>query len=220
MRTAPGGKRPQRVAYDPSSLIAGRGAVSSYVYGVGLGLVACIIPALIIAVLSPGSRAPHEEGSAQVENPLPALRSTDLHEVVMTDASTEYTSAGSDRSLQETREDRGTAPVSHPPEEAPQFPARKHEKVQTTAELEAGLKRARELIRIGDIAGARLVLERGTASNHAGTLFALAQTYDPLELERWRVVGPKADSNRAKHLYERANLGGRNPVFPRIAAVP
>jgi len=107
MRTAPGGKRPQRVAYDPSSLIAARGAVSSYVYGVGLGLVACIIPALIIAVLSPGSRAPHEEGSAQVENPLPALRSTDLHEVVMTDASTECTSAGSDRSLQETREEAG-----------------------------------------------------------------------------------------------------------------
>jgi hypothetical protein len=217
MRTARGGKRPQRVAYDPSSLIAARGAVSSYVYGVGLGLVACIIPALIIDF---GSRGPREEASIQVENPSPALRSTGLSEVVMTDASTEYTSAGSDRSLQETREDRGTAPVSHPPEKAPQFPARKHEKVQTTAELEAGLKRARELIRIGDIAGARLVLERGTASNHAGTLFALAQTYDPLELERWRVVGPKADSNRAKHLYERANLGGRNPVFPRIAAVP
>jgi len=100
------------------------------------------------------------------------------------------------------------------------LPPRKLEKVLTTAELEAGLKRARELIRIGDIAGARLILERGTASNHAATLFALAQTYDPLELERWRVVGPKADSNRAKHLYERANLGGSNPVFPRIATVP
>src|SRR5215218_2893020 len=93
----------------------------------------------------------------------------------------------------------------------------KHEKVLTTADLEAGLKRVRELIRIGDIAGARLILERGTASDHAATLFALAQTYDPLELERWRVIGPKADPNRAKHLYERANLGGRNPVFPRIA---
>jgi hypothetical protein len=217
MRTARGGKRPQRVAYDPSSLIAARGAVSSYVYGVGLGLVACIIPALIIDF---GSRGPREEASIQVENPSPALRSTGLSEVVMTDASTEYTSAGSDRSLQETNEDRATAPVAHPPEEAPQLQTRKAEKVLTTAELEAGLKRARELIRIGDIAGARLLLERGTASNHGATLFALAQTYDSVELERWRVVGPKADSNRAKHLYERANLGGRNPVFPRIAAVP
>lgn len=81
-------------------------------------------------------------------------------------------------------------------------------------------ERARELIRIGDIAGARLILERGSARNHGATLFALAQTYDPLELERWRVVGPKADANRAKHLYERANLGGSNPIFPRIAAVP
>jgi hypothetical protein len=218
MRTAPGGKRPQRVAYDPSSLIAGRGAVSSYVYGVGLGLVACIIPALIIDL---ESRAPREEGSIQMDNPSPGLRSTNLNEVVLTNAATEYTSAESDRSsVQETKTDRATAPVSHTPEEAPRLSPRKLEKVLTTAELEAGLKRARELIRIGDIAGARLVLERGTASNHAGTLFALAQTYDPLELERWRVVGPKADSNRAKHLYERANLGGRNPVFPRIAAVP
>jgi len=184
---------------------------------VGLGLVACIIPALIIDF---GSRGPREEASIQVENPSPALRSTGLSEVVLTDAATEYTSAGSDRSLQETKQDRAPAPVSHPPEEAPRLPPRKLEKVLTSAELEAGLKRARELIRIGDIAGARLILERGTASNHAATLFALAQTYDPLELERWRVIGPKADPNRAKHLYERANLGGRNPVFPRIAAVP
>src|SRR5829696_6850007 len=218
MRTAPGGKRPQRVAYDPESLIAARGAVSSYVYGVGLGLVACIIPALIIDF---ESRGPREEASIQVENPSPALRSTGLSEVVLTDAATEYTSAESDRSsVQETKTDRATTPVSHPPEEAPRLPPRKLEKVLTSAELEAGLKRARELIRIGDIAGARLLLERGTASNHAATLFALAQTYDPLELERWRVVGPKADSNRAQHLYERANLGGRNPAFPRIAAVP
>jgi hypothetical protein len=214
MRTASGGRPPEKVAYDLSA----RGAVSSYVYGVGLGLIACIIPALIIDF---ESRVPREEGSIQVDNPSPGVRSTDLNEVVLTDAATEYTSAESDRSsVQETKTDRATAPVSHPPEEAPRLPPRKLEKVLTTAELEAGLKRARELIRIGDIAGARLILERGTTSNHAATLFALAQTYDPLELERWRVVGPKADSNRAKHLYERANLGGRNPVFPRIAAVP
>ncbi len=219
MRTASGGRRPVRVNHDPSPRIAPRREISSYVYGVGLGLLACIVPALIIDFEGPGSRAASEEGSVQVENPTPALRSTD--EVVMTDAATEYTSVGSDRSsVQETKTDRVTAPVSQRPEDAPQLPSRKHEKVLTTAELEAGLKRARELIRIGDIAGARLILERGSASNHGATLFALAQTYDPLELQRWRVVGPKADSNRAKHLYERANLGGSNPSFPRIAAVP
>src|SRR5215207_1693087 len=136
MRTAPGGKRSQRVAYDASSLIAARGAVSSYIYGAGLGLVACIIPALIIEFGS----APREEGSIQVENPSPTLRSTDLNEVVLTDAATEYTSAESDRSsVQETKTDRATAPVSHTPAEAPRLPPRKLEKVLTTAELKAGL---------------------------------------------------------------------------------
>ena len=161
MRTASGGRRSQRVAYDPSSYIAPRGAISSYVYGVGLGVVACIIPALVIDF---ESRAPREEGSVQLENPTPALRSTDLNEVVLTDAATEYTSVGSDRSsVQETKTHRVTGSVSQGPEDAPQLPSRKHEKVLTTAELEAGLKRARELIRIGDIAGARLLATMGDA---------------------------------------------------------
>src|SRR5215216_6686954 len=70
MRTAPGGRRSQRVAYNASSLFAARGAVSSYIFGVGLGLVACIIPALIINF---ESRVPRGEGSIQVESPSPGL---------------------------------------------------------------------------------------------------------------------------------------------------
>ena len=59
---------------------------------------------------------------------------------------------------------------------------------------------------------------RGTFRSTGELAAALGS--DPVELARWRVIGPKPDADRAKHLYERASLRGRNPAFPQIAGMP
>jgi hypothetical protein len=69
-------------------------------------------------------------------------------------------------------------------------------------------KRALELIRHGDISGARLMLERALADGSGQAAFHLAQTYDPVVLARWQVRGLRGDPVRARVLYGSALARG------------
>ncbi|WP_053078444.1 hypothetical protein [Methylobacterium tarhaniae] len=64
--------------------------------------------------------------------------------------------------------------------------------------------RAEQLIRRGDISGARLTLERALSRNEPRAAFLLAQTYDPNVLRTWKVRGLQPDAERAQALYARA----------------
>ena len=70
------------------------------------------------------------------------------------------------------------------------------------------LERADTLLKLGDISGARLVLERALGTGSAIAAFKLAETYDPRQLTRWRAHGMRGDWVRAQALYERARSGG------------
>lgn len=72
------------------------------------------------------------------------------------------------------------------------------------AEVADYLKRARDLIEVGDIGAARLLLERAAIGNDGTALFALGETYDPAMLEQWRVRGVRPNVERARTLYRRA----------------
>ena len=74
----------------------------------------------------------------------------------------------------------------------------------TTADMDGYLRRARELVRLGDIAAARLMLERAAQAKDPSALVALADTYDPVALRRLRVVRPRPDPERARALYREA----------------
>ncbi|WP_132256782.1 hypothetical protein [Methylobacterium segetis] len=70
------------------------------------------------------------------------------------------------------------------------------------------VERAERLIRLGDISGARLVLERAMERGEPRAAFLLAQTCDPRMLRAWKVQGLQADPERASALYARAAREG------------
>jgi TPR repeat protein len=91
--------------------------------------------------------------------------------------------------------------------------------VAPSAEVAGLLKRARELIEVGDIGAARLLLERAAATNSGTALFALAVTYDPAMLTRWRVQGVRPNVDRARSLYQKALDQGVGEAQERLAVL-
>jgi hypothetical protein len=76
------------------------------------------------------------------------------------------------------------------------------------------LKRGKDLIATGDLAGARLMLQRAADANHAEAALALGATYDPLVLRELKVYGLPPDAAMARVWYEKAiELG--SPAAPR-----
>jgi hypothetical protein len=71
-------------------------------------------------------------------------------------------------------------------------------------EIDTLVKRGEDFIARGDIAAARLVLQRAAEGNDAGAALTLAETYDPVVLEKLGVQGLSADIAKARTWYERA----------------
>jgi hypothetical protein len=71
-------------------------------------------------------------------------------------------------------------------------------------EIDILVKRGEDLIASGDIAAARLVLQRAAEGNDVGAALMLAGTYDPVALEKLGVQGLPADVAKARAWYERA----------------
>lgn len=76
------------------------------------------------------------------------------------------------------------------------------------AEATTMIVRASKLLAQGNIAGARVVLERIVEAGSAEASFALAETYDPNVLPLWGTIGTQANSVKALDLYSRAATGG------------
>jgi conflict system STAND superfamily ATPase len=79
--------------------------------------------------------------------------------------------------------------------------------------------RANALLAQGDIASARIVLERAVDLGSAKAAFALAETYDPIVLDAWRTFGTLGDVARAKQLYAKAKAGGVQEAQGRLNAL-
>lgn len=109
-----------------------------------------------------------------------------------------------------------TAAAPPPAPFNPPGPARQG---QSKAEIQALTAQARKLIDTGDIAAARLLLERATAGEDGEALFALAETYDPNVLAQWRVRGVRGNPERAHALYERALTRGVGRAQARMVAL-
>jgi hypothetical protein len=81
-------------------------------------------------------------------------------------------------------------------------------------EISVLLKRGKDLIAHGDIAGARVALKRAAEANDAEATLALASTYDPFVLRELKVYGFSADTAMARAWYEKAKELG-SAVAPR-----
>ncbi|HVX99736.1 MAG TPA: hypothetical protein VHA55_08100 [Pseudorhodoplanes sp.] len=106
-------------------------------------------------------------------------------------------------------------PAAAPVAEPPVKPAR----AIPPEELELMLKRGEEFIATGDLAAARLVLERAARAQNARAAFALASTYDPVVLEKMKVVGTPGDLELAIMWYERAKQYGSKDAGQRLTAL-
>jgi hypothetical protein len=77
-------------------------------------------------------------------------------------------------------------------------------------------RRAAAMIKMGDIAAARVLLERPARGGYAQAIFALAETYDPRVLTHWGVHRPKGDMAQARILYGEALRGGVTEARDRL----
>lgn len=87
------------------------------------------------------------------------------------------------------------------------------------AEQARYLDMAASMVKRGDIAGARVVLGKLERLGNGRATFELAQTFDPRVLESWNVRGIRADSDRARTLYEEAYRLGIAEAQDRVAGL-
>ncbi|MBR1197411.1 hypothetical protein JQ574_15530 [Bradyrhizobium sp. AUGA SZCCT0158] len=106
-------------------------------------------------------------------------------------------------------------------ERAPAAPARGDAQLDPEqAAVATGLvARAAALLRQGDIGAARLVLERAVEMGSAQASFALAETYDPLILAKWKTQGTRGDASKAQGLYATADAAGIQEAKARLEAL-
>jgi TPR repeat protein len=106
---------------------------------------------------------------------------------------------------------QGQTEIRQPPAAAP--PARRLD----ADELAALLKRAKSLIAIGDIAAARLLLERAADAQEASAALLLAQTYDPAVLGTPDARSITPDPATARDWYQKAARFGSPEARQRLA---
>ena len=83
-------------------------------------------------------------------------------------------------------------------------------------EIAVLLKRGKDLIATGDLAAARLVLQRAADANDVEATLALAATYDPYVLRELRVYSFAADAGKARTWYEKARQLGSSAALRRL----
>jgi len=86
-------------------------------------------------------------------------------------------------------------------------------------ELATLLKRARGLIAIGDIAPARLLLERAADAQEASAALLLAQTYDPAVLGTPDARSITPDPAKARDWYQKAARFGSQDAQQRLSQI-
>jgi TPR repeat protein len=84
---------------------------------------------------------------------------------------------------------------------------------------EQQLAKAEQLLRQGDIQGARLLLQYLLSTGSPLVAFKLAETYDPKRLATWKAFGVRADPQKARELYQRAQAGGVKDAQDRLSGL-
>jgi len=105
-----------------------------------------------------------------------------------------------------------TAPRETPNSQATSAPLRRLDR----EEIAYLLKRGEELVAVGELGPARLVLRRAAEAGDPNAAFALATTYDPTLLEALRVIGVAPDTAMARAWYEKAKEFGSIDASRRL----
>lgn len=106
------------------------------------------------------------------------------------------------------------AKPSMPPANVPK--ASEPRRLISTEQEAALLERGQTLLKMGDVSGARLILEYLAQQGSAAGAFVLAQTYDPAVLRPLGVRGVKGDPKLARSWYEKAGLMGSREALAKL----
>jgi hypothetical protein len=91
---------------------------------------------------------------------------------------------------------------------APTVSAEPSQRHLDASEITLLMKRGAELMANGDIVAARMMFQPAAEAGEATAAFALAETYDPLALEKLAATGIKSDIALAHQWYEKAKVLG------------
>ena len=161
------------------------------------------------------SQLKNPKDAARVSAPAsqtPAVRSVTT--VAVTPTREEITTAY--QSALQSRAPAATAPAAAVPVAAPPVAASPARRLEAD-ELAALMKRAKGLIAIGDIASARLLLERAADAQEASAALLLAQTYDPVVLGAQDTRSITPDPAAARTWYQKAAQLGSSDATQRLA---
>jgi TPR repeat protein len=149
-----------------------------------------------------GQNAPPQQALAATQSPARRVDNEELARGLIQDET-----AAVNKSIVQAQNAPPQAPA------APQSAERTMDKEQ----LASLLKRGRYLLSVGDIAPARLLLERAADARDASAAFDLAGTYDPAVLARTHVLGIAPDVAMARMWYEKALSLGLSEAQERLA---
>jgi len=112
-------------------------------------------------------------------------------------------------------------PVQQPMQPEPVQPVQEQRtgRVLSPEEVDQLVKRAEAFLNQGDVAAARLFLERAAESRDPAAILMLGTTYDPDVLHRMGVVGIRPDRERAQLWYSRAAEFGSREARQRLTAL-
>jgi hypothetical protein len=154
--------------------------------------------------------------------PAPAQRQLDREDIA---AAPPVSSAPAQRQL-DREENTATPPISPAPAQrqldreeitaAPPVAPAPAQRQLGREEITVLLNRGKHLIANGDLAAARLVLQRAAEANDAEAALALAATYDPIVLRELKVYGLTADAAMARAWYQRARELGSAAALQRL----
>ena len=85
---------------------------------------------------------------------------------------------------------------------------------ETPASIAGVIEQAELLLRIGNIAGARNVLEPFATAKHPEALAELGKTFDPIELEKFLIAPGSGNATKAIELYTEA--AGRGSLVAKL----
>jgi hypothetical protein len=111
--------------------------------------------------------------------------------------------------------------TARPPASAPTATNTTAEPTRNLSEEEIAMlrKMGDDYISSGDFVGARTVLERAAEAGDSSAAFAIASTYDPVVLARFKVRGLEPDIVKASFWYERARSLGSSEAPHRLQAM-
>jgi len=88
--------------------------------------------------------------------------------------------------------------------------------VRRGEEIAMLVRRGQDMLKLGDIAAARLVLRRAAEAGSSQAALMLGSTFDPLTLRGFGVVGFASDLDQAVSWYEKALALGSGEAQQRI----